>query len=191
MLFNLILLHLNLARGAIAKERIILAGNGKVHLKLKNPYSDGTTHYEFTPEQFIKRIISLIPPPRQNFIRYFGVFGARHRNRGEITSKSSAKKTKSKTIKMVYRTTWADLLKRVFKYEVIYCDNCNEKLKLIATITSPVICKNILDHLNLDSEKVIVKSPRGPPIYDEKYLPDDIIFNQESSWQSYRCRILS
>ena len=60
-------------RGPLAKEQIFY-NNGKVNLKLKKPYSDGTTYLQFTPEQFIKRVIALVPPPRQNLIRYVGVF---------------------------------------------------------------------------------------------------------------------
>ncbi len=171
-----------IARGAVPKERVSLTENGKVRLKLKNAYSDGTSHLQFTPEQFIKRLITLIPPPRQNFIRYYGVLGARHKNRSEVTSKANPKKDKSKKQK-TYRTPWAELLKRVFKYEVIYCDDCGTKLKLISTITSVSTCKKILDHLHIDSQEVSPKIPRGPP---EEFSNFDIIqddsFNQESNW---------
>lgn len=49
-------------RGQIAKDRISYEANGSERLKLKSPYADGTTHLQFTPDQFIKRIIALIPP---------------------------------------------------------------------------------------------------------------------------------
>ena len=61
-------------RGALSKERISLDENGMVVLKLKSQYTDGTTYLRFTPEAFIKRIISLIPKPRTNMVRYHGVF---------------------------------------------------------------------------------------------------------------------
>ncbi|MBC7427635.1 MAG: transposase [Bacteriovorax sp.] len=128
-------------RGPLAKERISYI-NGKVQLKLKTPYSNGTTHLQFTPDQFIKRIIALIPPPRQNLIRYTGVFGARHTKRSVITSMAKPKKTKIKIKKKTYRTPWADLLKHVFKHEVSYCDHCGGKVKLIATISSVCLPKN-------------------------------------------------
>lgn len=83
-------------RGAVAKERISLNDKGQVLLKLKTPYADGTTHYEFTPEQLIKRLIALIPPPRQNFIRYFGILGARHKNRKKILSTFRPQKKETK-----------------------------------------------------------------------------------------------
>lgn len=170
-----------IARGAVPLERLSLTETGSVRLKLKTPYSDGTTHLEFTPDQFIKRIISLIPPPRQNFIRYYGVFGARHKNRAEITSKVPGKK-KEKTKKKIYRTPWADLLRRVFKYEVDYCDRCGTKLQLIATITSPLTCKRILDHLKIHSHQFEVARPRGPPDNFNFCEDSTQYFDQAQSW---------
>ena len=171
-----------ITRGAVAKERISLTSKGNVQLRLKRPYNDGTTHYQFTPEQFIKRLIALIPQPRQNFIRYYGVFGARHKNRKEITAKPKANSKKGKSKKKIYRTPWAELLKRIYKYEVLNCDNCLGKLELVATITSIEICKKILNHLKLDSATVSVTAPRAPPSQYEDNIQDDDLFNQESNW---------
>jgi len=149
-------------RGPLANERISYEETGKVRLELKTPYSNGTTHLEFTPDQFIKRIISLIPPPRQNLIRYVGVFGARHKKRGEITAKAMPKKDKTKK-KKIYRTPWAELMKYVFKYEVDCCDQCGTRLKLIACIVSADVCRKILTHLNLPIDEFAAAAPRAPP----------------------------
>lgn len=168
------------ARGAIAENRLTLTDEGAVRLELKRAYSDGTTHLEFTPRQFIKRLIALIPPPRQNFIRYYGVFGARHRNRKEITSMAPGPAIE-KSKKVVYRTPWAHLLKRVFKYDVLHCDYCGNRLTLIASITSPVVCAKILNHLKIDLQEFEVISARGPPMGDDCALFEDS-FDQESYW---------
>ena len=152
-------------RGPLSNERISY-NNGKVYLKLKRSYSDGTSHLQFTPEQFIKRIISIIPPPRQNLIRYIGVFVARHKKRDIITSTVSAKAIRPKIKKKIYRTPWADLLKHVFKHDVSNCDHCGTKLVLIASITSRHTCNKILTHLNLPIREVLATPPRGPPEID-------------------------
>jgi hypothetical protein len=170
-----------ISRGPIAKERISKACNGNILLKLKTPYTDGTTHLQFTPDQFIKRLIALIPPPRLNLIRYYGVFGARHQNRKEITTKAIPINKKSKKSKS-YRTPWAELLKRVFLYDVTYCDHCGNKLTLIASLTNPAICKKILDHLNLDSKFSYAESPRAPPEYLENQKTTENLFSQEINW---------
>lgn len=41
---------------------------------LKRPFSDGTTHVKFTPEDFMARLAALVPRPRANLTRYHGVF---------------------------------------------------------------------------------------------------------------------
>jgi Putative transposase/Transposase zinc-binding domain len=152
-------------RGPLALDRISYDGdNGKVNLKLKKAYKDMTTHLQFTPEQFIKRVIALIPPPRQNLIRYIGVFGARHKKRAIITGMAQPKKEKVK--KKSYRTPWAELLKHVFKYEVSKCEHCGTNLVLIATITSRHVCHKILNHLGLPIYEVNATAPRGPPELD-------------------------
>jgi hypothetical protein len=169
------------ARGPVALSRVSLSSDGYVYLKLKNPYIDGTSHLEFTPEQFIKRLISIIPPRRQNFIRYFGVFGARHRNRKEITSKATEVKKKKKT-KKLYRTPWADLLRRVYAVDVSSCSSCGYKLELIATIINPRVCKKILNHLKIDSDLVDEYYPRGPPELDDSFSFVESSYNQEHCW---------
>jgi hypothetical protein len=148
-------------RGPLAKDRISYDGAEKVSLQLKKPYSDGTTHLEFTPEQFIKRVIALIPPPRQNLIRYIGVFGARHKKRAIITGMAKPKKEKVK--KKTYRTPWGELLKHVFKNDAGDCDHCGTKLVLIACITSRHVCHKILTHLNLPIFELGTITSRGPP----------------------------
>jgi hypothetical protein len=164
-------------RGPLAKDRISYDGDGKVAIQLKKPYSDGTTHLQFTAEQFIKRVIALIPPPRQNLIRYIGVFGARHSKRSVITAMASPKKVRGK--KKSYRTPWAELLKHVFKFEMGDCEHCGTKLVLIAMITSMHSCQKILNHLELPIYEVNATAPRGPPehdFYDQtpEYFPEYI-----------------
>lgn len=151
-------------RGPVAKDRIEISQDGNVTLKLKTPYLNGTTHLKFTPGQFIKRIITLIPPPRQNLIRYMGVFSARHKLRGEVAS--MAKPIKEKSKKKNYNTPWAELFKHVFKIEVNYCEHCGGKLELIACITSHSECKKILESLKIETEEFITTLARGPPTID-------------------------
>jgi len=47
--------------------------HGKVRYELKTPYHDGTTHVFFDPVDFIGKLAALIPPPRLNLTRFFGV----------------------------------------------------------------------------------------------------------------------
>lgn len=108
-------------------------------------------------------MIALIPPPRQNLIRYVGVFGARHKKRAVITAKAKPIEKRNTTKKKVYRTPWAELMKHVFKEDVDLCGHCGTKLTLIAMIQSPLACRKILEHLKLPVFQLSANSPRGPP----------------------------
>ncbi|WP_186817733.1 transposase [Myxococcus virescens] len=48
---------------------------------MKRPLPDGTTHLLFTGQELLRRVASLVPPPRANLTRFHGVFvpGARLR----------------------------------------------------------------------------------------------------------------
>ena len=52
--------------------------------ELKTPYSDGTTHMIFEPLDFIARLIALVPKPRVNLTRYYGVFAPNSKYRIQV-----------------------------------------------------------------------------------------------------------
>ena len=43
--------------------------------------------------------------------------------------------------------TWAQRLQRVFKTDILTCEDCGGAVKVIASIADPVVIKKILDHL--------------------------------------------
>ncbi len=63
-----------MARPPIAEERLSVDGDGLVVYELKHPFSDGTTHVLFEPQDFIARLAALVPRPRAHLIRYHGLF---------------------------------------------------------------------------------------------------------------------
>ncbi|MEI8347246.1 MAG: transposase, partial [Pseudomonadota bacterium] len=127
-----------ICRPPISNERLKEGSDGAILYELKRPWNDGSTHIKFTPELFIQRLMSLVPPPRLNLIRYFGVLGPHAKNRKKVVP--PPKKEEGKACEEVvkinkYRIQWARLLKRVFKIEVTKCP-CGGQLKIIAAITT-------------------------------------------------------
>src|SRR5207247_7754726 len=51
---------------------------------------------------------------------------------------------------------WSELMKRVFAADVLTCDHCGGRLRIVATIRPPETTRKILDHLGLPS--------RPPPL---------------------------
>jgi hypothetical protein len=61
-------------RPPIAQERLELAPDGAVLLRLRRPWSDGTRAIRFEPSEFLEKLAAMIPKPRINLLVYHGVF---------------------------------------------------------------------------------------------------------------------
>ena len=78
-----------MGRPPISEDRLSLTSEGRLVLRLKKPWRDGTSAIILTPTEFLERLTALIPPPRKNQIRYHGVFAPNARLRAQIVPKLS------------------------------------------------------------------------------------------------------
>jgi Putative transposase len=53
-----------LARPPIATDRLSLRDDGRLELRLKRPWRDGTTAFVFQPHELIERLVAIVPRPR-------------------------------------------------------------------------------------------------------------------------------
>ena len=61
------------------------------------------------------------------------------------------------------RYLWAELLRRVFGFDVLRCPACRGTRRLIAFILQPAVIERILTHLGLDARPPTVRPARAPP----------------------------
>ncbi|MBK7645263.1 MAG: transposase [Planctomycetes bacterium] len=61
------------------------------------------------------------------------------------------------------RTSWAELMKRVFEIDVLVCPHCGGRRKLIAFLTDGLVVRKILAHLGLSTEPPVLAPARAPP----------------------------
>ena len=148
------------ARPAVAESRLKLKSNGDVLLKLKKPYSDGTSHLVFAPLEFLEKLAALVPPPRAHLTRFHGVLAPNAKIRSKVVPKK--KEAKAKTPKSK-RISWAKLLKRVFAIDMENCTQCGGKLELVAAIMEEAAVEKILKH---------VGRPYKPPDIAPAEYPD-------------------
>ena len=73
-------------RPPFSQKRLSLTPQGKVRLKLRKPYYTGATEVLFQPLDFLKRLAALIPPPRQNQVRFYGVFAPHAKHKAALLS---------------------------------------------------------------------------------------------------------
>ena len=61
------------ARPPIATERLSELPDGRILYRLRHRWRDGTTHVVFEPLDLVARLAALVPPPRANTVRYYGI----------------------------------------------------------------------------------------------------------------------
>jgi hypothetical protein len=175
-------------RPPLSTERLSLLTDGRLCYKLKRRWSDGTTHVIYEPMELMERLAALVPPPRFNITRYYGVLAPaatfrpsvvpegeqaippKHRGcsaRIEISTTEEAE-TKLKRHKKPRNYSWAQLLTRVFEFDVLSCPRCGGKMRILCAINSPPAIQKILDCLGIPS--------RAPPIAPAKPDVDKELF---------------
>jgi len=73
-----------LARPPIATDRLSQLDDGRLELRLKRPWRDGTTAFLFTPHELIERLVAQVPRPRAHLTRYHGVLAPAFAARAQI-----------------------------------------------------------------------------------------------------------
>ena len=164
-----------LARPPIADDRLTELPDGRLALRFKQAWRDGTTHVVFTPQELIEKLIPLIPRPRSHLVRYHGILGPAAKDRdkvvprcallefGKPTPLAEARHIDPSRIPRFNRLPWAVLLKRVFLVDVLECPKCAGRMKILAAVVAPANVRRILKHLGLATEAPQLHAARSPP----------------------------
>ncbi len=157
-----------MARPPLPEKRLSLADNGDVVLELKRPWAGGTTHVRFTGPEFIERLVALVPPPRVNMVRHYGIFAPNARLRplvvrlaqthsGVNASTCSHKKRTGRYL------DWAQLMTRVWETDITLCPRCGTKgMQAIAVITQADVIRDILRCIGESTAPPEYAPPRYP-----------------------------
>lgn len=165
------------ARPPIAEMRLSESSDGNIIYRFKKEWSDGTQAVLFTPQEFIEKLVALIPQPRVHLTRFHGVFAPNHRLRKQVVPDNPFLKPKAEgegaepregeitapSARDPRRLSWAELLKRVFEIDLSNCPDCGGGLKFIAAIMERSVVEKILTHLNLPTTPATFHPPRAPP----------------------------
>lgn len=150
-----------MARGPLASDRLEIVGDKKVKLRLKTPYTDGTTHILLSFSEFIEKLVALIPPPKAHLVRWSGVLAPNSPLRKQITRRPALKKgfqfqeSKDSEVnkKRVYKNhSWSKMLARVFKIDVTICGHCGGKMQKVCAVIDGDSIRRYLKHLALNPD---------------------------------------
>jgi len=189
----------------VAQDALELTPEGKVLLRLRRPWRDGTRAIRFEPSELLEKLAAMVPRPRANLLIYHGAFAPRGccREAGSCSAHHDEEATTEVAATPIdllpapestaggsavdpggegwasprwppegvayvrpryFR--WADLLRRVFEFDVLACTDCGGRLRLVATIENPSVAARILEHLGLP-----VDLPTAAPARSTEWLP--------------------
>lgn len=154
-----------MARPPISEKQLTVTEGGDIVLRLKRAWSDGTSHLKLTGTELIERLVSLVPSPRVNIVRYYGVFAPNARLRSTIVPKQSenADADDGGQRKNGRYLDWAALMRRVFEMDLTRCPQCGcQGMQRIASITQIEVIERILK---------CVGQPTAPPELEPARYP--------------------
>ncbi len=180
-------------RPPVVSERLRLCDDGQVLWRLARPWRDGTTHVRFDPCDFLGRLAVLVPRPFVSVAAVFqewrrphprtprldslcslagGVLGARSAWRRAIVPAAAGVAREAPVATpdppadagtTPRRRQWAELMRRSFGFDVLACDRCGGRLRLIALIYQADVLARILTHLGVPAALPTPRPARPPP----------------------------
>lgn len=157
----------------MTSDRLAVAADGRVVLRLRHPWADGTTHVAFEPTAFLERLAVLVPRPRINLLLYHGVLAAHAAWRAEVVARApaagaapagAASDSATATSPHPAGRRWADLMQRAFEVDVLAGPRCGGRLRLVALLEAGTVTARILRHLGLPSEVPAARPARASPL---------------------------
>ncbi|MDH3285819.1 MAG: transposase [Acidobacteriota bacterium] len=152
-----------IARPPLSLDRLEQHPDGRVRVRFKSAWKDGTHCVLLEPLDFISRLCALIPPPRFHMLRYHGVLAGHSNDRAEVVPQPD-EGTEAEPVEQLClfeladdaplqpppapsRHPWAWLLQRVFAVDVMTCPMCEGAMKLVTIATEPDDILDVLGNL--------------------------------------------
>ena len=141
-------------------------GDGRIRLRLKTPWADGTRHLLFEPLEFLEKLAALIPRAHVNLVLYHGVLASHARWRSRVVlpapglasapdlSDGSPPPSQARP----RHWAWAQLMERAFGVDVLACPRWAGRLRLVATVEAPHAIRAILE-----SRGLLAEAPQREP----------------------------
>lgn len=144
-----------MARPPLALDRLELRNDGRVTYRFKKAWRNGTHAVVLSPEDFIARLCALVPPPRFHLMRYLGVLAGHSSLRAQVVPKKPAAlpaqlpllderdesttsaKSAAKRTAEPSRHPWSWLLQRVFAVDILKCERCGGRLRIVEIAKKP------------------------------------------------------
>ena len=153
-------------RPPLAAGRLTKISDDLLSFRLKTPWSDGTTAILLSPIELLEKLSALVPAPRRNLVRYYGVLAPHAKDREKIVPAISVEEQpddEQAPAPRKYRLSWSALLARTFNLHLETCSLCGGKMKVVAAVTDPASVRRYLQGVGLPAATPTLAPARAPP----------------------------
>ena len=178
------------ARPMFAGERLVWAG-GRTQVRYRLLWAALQGHrpeqqqqqrsieLRLSASEFRDRVAALIPPPRKQRLRYFGVLAPYSPWRAQVVAQAGRKPGAGskapwpKTVRTDFGATraghparylWAWLLARIYGVFPLKCSGCGGRVRLVGFITEPATVRQIIEHVGEATSARAIASAPSPPL---------------------------
>jgi len=119
----------------------------------------------FSGAGFIAALAEHIPHKGFQTLRYYGYYSNKSRGLRKRTQACEAPSILKTTAVCPTRTSWRDLILRIWGYDPLRCPCCGGLMRVISSCQSPLRAREILEPLGLwePIEFISASAPRAPP----------------------------
>jgi hypothetical protein len=161
-----------ITRPPVAQDRLSLRADGRLELRLKSVWKDGTRALVFEPHDLLVRLVAAAPPPNFHLLRYFGVLSSHSALRAEVVPEPIDDPAQAQPPPLPgeklcllwddddnrdppprHRYSW--LLQHVFAADLDHCPRCGGPMRWLEIATTPDAIARLMAKHGL--------APRPPP----------------------------
>ncbi len=163
-------------RPPLANDRLQKLDDGRVMVRFKRPWNDGTSAVIFDGVTLLERLAALVPQPRSHRVVYTGVFASAAAWRSEVVPEPPAE-AERRALHPPCRPPpekptprrwipWADLLWRVFQVpDALDCPRCGHRMVVHAVLQGFWVTRRVLASLKLPHALPVAAPSRAPPLF--------------------------
>lgn len=161
-----------ISRAAISVQRVKYNAEEGTVTVFDRKVKTHTKTANYTILEFMSLLSSHIPSSYESLVYYYGIYSSSHRGKekrdGHADQKLEVEEVRGRKgiTEGKVTSSWARLIRKIFKVDPLQCERCGGTMKIVAFITNAHEVKKILKHIN---EETI----RPPPIVTFRNVTDE------------------
>jgi len=141
-----------IGRPPLSLKRLSELEDGRLCLRLKRAWDDGTSFFLFRPEQLLGRLAAIVPRPSCHLVHYFGILAPHAKWRPWVVPEgepdvAGLEPGRAGPTRRSSWIPWSVLLARLFGVDVLRCPRCGGAMQVRAVVETMETAQKLLEEV--------------------------------------------